>query len=237
MDTVRNSERKLRSEPPIKKVKQSEYHELDVPKMKTIDERPDDHRLDIEEEVDIHDAIPVQFDEIDDFVEPFVEDEEILTEQFIEEPRFKLKMEPVEPPKESSVTFLDYILEHKGENGQNYVGVRVARKTVKIRDSYEFNEISHSDLEAIYSCVYCVKAFGSLELLMKHISLCHLCMICFRILPAYNDLNEHIRESHHDKLICPFPSCKKPFNIKSLRKHIKSQHVMNLPVYYSVLVE
>lgn len=240
MESVRNSERKLRSELPIKKAKLSnECHELDV--TTKIKPSADEDRLGIEE-VDLHDTMPVQFDEIDDFAEPFVEDEEILAEPLIEEPKFNLKIESAKNtfsplPKEPCVTFLDYVLEHKVEHGQKYVSVRVDRKSVKSNESYEFNVISHSDAETIYSCKNCVKAFGSLELLMKHITMCHLCMICFRNLSSYNDLNDHMKKDHQDKLICPFPSCKKPFNIKSLRKHIKTTHVPNLPNYYSVLVE
>lgn len=223
METVRNSERQLRLEPPSKKIK----HSLDV------EIKP---RLDIEEVM--NDTMPVQFDEIDDnfIAESFVEDEEILNEQFLEDPKIELQQK-VTDIKESTelVTFLDYILEHKEENDQKYVSVRVDRKTVKIRDNYEFNIISHSDANTIYSCLYCVKAFGSLEFLMKHISLCHLCIYCFRTSSSYNDLSNHLKESHQDKLNCPF--CKKSFAQKSLRPHVKKQHVTNLPNYYSVLVE
>jgi 5-methylcytosine-specific restriction endonuclease McrA len=204
--------------------------------------------LDIEEVM--NDAIPVQFDEIDDnfIAESFVDDEEvpgeILNEKFVEEPKVAAKKEefPQKNVKQAvlkdtqeMVTFLDYVLEQKEENDQKFVSVRVDRKTVKIRDNYEFNVISHSDDSAIFSCLYCAKAFSKLDILMKHVQHIHLCQICFKISPSYNDLNEHSKKYHQDKLTCPF--CKKnSFNQKTLRPHIK-KHVTNLPVYYSVLVE
>lgn len=237
METVRNSERQLKLEPPNKKIKNSLDVEIEKPPIA-------EHKLDIEQVL----QNTVQFDEIDDnFIsEPFIEDqEEILNEQ-LEDPKIinedVQKVVKKEVSKnlinyhQESVTFLDYILEHKEENNQKIVSVKISKNVVKIRDikNFKFNVISHSDPDSIYSCIYCIKAFGSLDLLIKHITQCHLCMICFKTFPNYKELNEHVK-SHGDQLDCPF--CKKSFHIKALRPHIKRHHCKNLPINYSILVE
>lgn len=228
MEAVRNSERQLGVEPPLKKSKKLEVTETEENKSLEVPQ------LDTEES--IQESIPVQFEGIDDnFIsEPFVEEDndEILSEQFIEEP----KLSVTKKLTKDSVSFIDYVLEHKEENDQKYVSVRVAKKAVKIRESYDFNVINHSDPETIYSCLYCIKAFANFEMLIKHVTQCHVCMTCMKISPTYNDLNEHIKNDHADKLCCPF-CLKQSFNQKSIRPHIKKFHITNLPNYYSVLIE
>lgn len=222
MESVRNSERRLKeSPPPAKKMRQS--LDLETPKPS------EETTLEIEE-------VPVQFDEIDDdfIAEPFEEDEEI---EFIETPTVIPEEEVIEHKKEAAieqVTFLDYILEERDDNNQKYITVHADKKTVKIQEIYKFEVLSHSDKNAIYSCSYCIKAFSTFDFLMNHLK-SHICQLCFKILPSYNELNEHLKESHQHNLSCIF--CKKSFNQKSIRPHIKKCHVPNLPNNYSVLIE
>lgn len=222
MEEVRKSELQLRVSPPQKKMKKTlEIEEISKPS--------DEARLDLEEEETIQDSIAFDDDSFipEEVIEMPFQDEALVEDQ---KPTEELK-EPSEP----SVTFIDYVLEHKEENGQKCVTVRVDKKKVKIRKKYEFNVISHSDRNSIYSCQYCVKAFGNLDFLMKHLSLCHLCTFCLTVKDTYNDLNEHLKESHKDQLKCPF--CTISLNLKAFRPHIKKNHVTNLPNYYSIIAE
>lgn len=222
MEEVRKSELQLRSNPPpAKKLKKAlELEEISQPS--------DVARLDLEEE-EIQDSMT--FDD-DTFIPEEAIEMPFQDEALVEEPKQVEETKPAEP----SVTFIDYILEHKEENNQKYVTVRVDKKNVKIRKKYEFNVISHSDPSTIYSCQYCVKAFGNLEFLMKHLTLCHICITCLAVKDTYNELNEHLKESHKDQLLkCPF--CTTSHSLKNFRPHIKKNHVKNLPNYYSVIVQ
>lgn len=138
---------------------------------------------------------------------------------------------------EDTVTFLDYSLEFREEKNQNYVGLRLGTVKVKKSDckNYTFNIPSHSDSSAIYSCLYCVKAFGSLTFLIKHLAT-HFCSICLLVIPSsYNDLTKHMKEEHQsDVLNCPF--CLKSFKALSIRSHIKKMH-KSMPQYMYVKIE
>lgn len=169
-----------------------------------------------------------------------VSDEEDIEEYVQEDEPMTIVEDVVDEIKltQDYVTFNQNTLECRVENNQTYVGVKIEKINVKKSECeyYVFNLPYHKDAAAIYSCLYCVKAFGNLELLMKHFCSCHLCTFCLETFSTYNGITKHVKEVHQkNNLNCPF--CLKAFNSSTFRSHVKKQHVKKLPQFVYLLAQ
>ncbi len=167
-------------------------------------------------------------------LEEALEEEVVETEAPTYDENTENNLQKEEHLENKCIHFVNYVLNTNEENGQKSVSVRAVRRKETVKDSYEFNVISHSNTDCIYSCEYCVKAFGNLELLMKHLSTCHVCQLCLHISSNYNDLNIH-HKTHQENISCPF--CESHIAQKSFRQHIKKKHIPNIPNYYALLID
>lgn len=154
------------------------------------------------------------------------QEEQVSVEMIKEMP--KLKNETDEKPLIS-----DFLLIQKLEHNNNVTIEFSSKLFSSSNENYNFEEytslIKHADNNLIYSCNYCVKAFGNCEILLKHLNSCHVCLICFNIFDNYNELNSHTKLHSAAKLKCPV--CKRMFNSHIYRQHIKKQHFYNIPSF------
>ena len=162
-----------------------------------------------------------------------VSEEEEVEETYEDEPEIIVEHKT---QTQDYVTFNQYILEGRESNNQKHLGVRIGKVEVKKAEckNYTFTIPSHTDVAAIYSCLYCIKAFGNLNLLMKHVCSCHLCTFCLETFQTYNEITKHGKASHQkNNLNCPF--CLKTFNSSTFRAHIKKKHITQLPQFVHIL--
>lgn len=206
---VRDSEKKKEENPPpFKKLKQEQYVEQ------------------------INDAISIETIEVlscgnvseEEEEETYEDEQEIIVEHVVEEKTIA----------RDYVTFNQYILECRENNNQKHLCIRIGKVEVKKADckNYAFVIPSHTEV-AIYSCLYCIKAFGNLDILIKHVCSCHLCNFCLKTFKTYNEITEHGKAFHQkNNVSCPF--CSKTFNSSTFRAHIKKQHITQLPQYVHI---
>ncbi|KAG5675742.1 hypothetical protein PVAND_005620 [Polypedilum vanderplanki] len=138
-----------------------------------------------------------------------------------------------------SILITDYKLVEKNNSDLNTVTILFLSRLMNVRpeEDYTFDEyyelIGNQDNNQIYSCSYCVKAFGTCELLIKHISSCHTCLLCFKVFHnGYNELGQHMKTHSTEKFQCPL--CLKLFSQQLYRQHIKKNHFPNIPFFVSV---
>lgn len=215
---VRDSEKKKEeNQPPVKKSKKESHVEQCT-----------------EEAIEQINEDEISLDTIEELSCGNVSEEE---EEVLNEPRIVVE-KVVEEIRaiQDYVTFNQYSLECREENNRTFVSVKLGKIDVKKSEckNFDYKFPTHKDLTAIYSCLYCIKAFGNLELLMNHLCSCHLCKFCLETFQEYNKVTNHVKIVHQkSNLNCPF--CLKTFNSTTFRSHIKKEHLTELPQYFHVL--
>lgn len=118
--------------------------------------------------------------------------------------------------------------------------VKTLKPSVQIpADLNQINELClspmeiDSDVESIYKCSHCPKAFAAPHHLMIHLRKSHLCQYCLATFSKINDLYSHVKETHRtfDCLLCS-----KEFQSNgNLRQHMRKNHGIFLPAHISLL--
>lgn len=90
-----------------------------------------------------------------------------------------------------------------------------------------------SDLQSIYKCKYCPKAYASAHHLMMHTRKVHMCQYCLSVFEKVTDLYKHSKETHKT-FECLMCGCVFRSN-GNLRQHMRSYHSIFLPAYVSLL--
>lgn len=249
-------ENKIRNEGPVKKKRSKENIKIEEKPMKSIELTIEDTSKTLQAEEknneDDEDMLVETFSEEDEIIPPILEKiEEPVIKILQSNDKTKEQKRPISSLENTEtnsrrrpcanlnedITITDYKLLCKEKNGQNVINIEVNSKSIKPNQTgyydfeWFFSAINHHDESSVYSCTHCVKAFSSCELLFKHLTLCHLCLFCLKILDNYKSMSQHVREQH-EKIICPF--CKKCFSSSNYRQHIKKQHILNLPYYIGI---
>lgn len=92
---------------------------------------------------------------------------------------------------------------------------------------------SDGDIQSIYKCSHCPKAFAAPHHLMIHMRKSHLCQYCLATFSKINDLYTHVKEMHKtfECLLCG-----KEFQSNgNLRQHMRKNHSIFLPAHISLL--
>lgn len=126
------------------------------------------------------------------------------------------------------------------DGSKNEKKIKTLRPSAIIPPNLEkINELSMSpmemdaDLQAIYKCSHCPKAFASSHHLMIHMRKSHMCQYCLATFPRITDLCSHVKEMHKtfDCLLCS-----KEFQSNgNLRQHMRKNHSIFLPAHISLL--
>lgn len=136
-----------------------------------------------------------------------------------------------------SIVYTHYELAIRDESDQNVVVLNVTASVLMRpkEGNYEF-DTSWIDQEAdeitIYKCQYCIKAFSTVDFLLKHTLSSHLCLICLETVENYKELNKHSKI--HTSMKCHF--CNKSCGSSSnFRQHLKKNHMLKIPNHVGIL--
>lgn len=202
------------------------------------DENDEEALEELYEKEDSEEVEP-KFEEIEDTVE-----EEAVVYDYVElvpgPVNKKQKRNPtpkVQTP--ASITYTHYELVAYKEHDQNVIVINTYPTLMHLpkTGTYEFDTswINHKpDEPTIFKCKLCVKAFSTVDFLLKHNLSCHHCLTCLQMFEGYKELTQHSRE--HSSVVCHF--CGKNCGSSSnFRQHLKKQHLLKFPSWIGILGE
>lgn len=107
-----------------------------------------------------------------------------------------------------------------------------ATSGINIKDSDD-EETNIENLNTMYKCKYCPRAYSTSHYLIKHARKSHYCQFCMKGFEKTDDLFKHTRKVHNN-FQCTL--CKRDFTCNSnLRQHMKRIHNVILPPHTSIL--
>lgn len=148
------------------------------------------------------------------------------------------KRKCIEKGSDLTFSFVYTHYELEKESGQNVISLAISQKQLDLSEkdveyiSFDLSYMNHADDNFMYKCNFCVKAFSTSELLVKHTIISHLCVLCHKVFANYKELNMHVKNDPEKNLLCKF--CDNNFDHSSYRHHLKVKHKLTLPIHIGI---